>query len=90
MSYGQAKGITLDVIQEELDKIRLEAAQEASKRLLAVVCVNLQELYGFGPKRLERLLLKVNKTFTCLDEDLQLEAFVDYCKTEIGIDLDKM
>lgn len=76
-------------IQSQLPAIKDRIRHEAVASIVAVFLVNLHDEYGFGAKRLQRLLDKFNATYDCIDTDpsLNIQDFYKLCYDEFGIDI---
>jgi len=68
--------------------------KEAMRSFIAVLglpCMVLRDEFGFGPKRLERLINGVMKEFAAIQtEHIEMHDLVETIREETGIDLEEV
>lgn len=77
-------------MKESLAAVRQDAIKFASDCMIASFVISLHDEFGFGPKRMKRLLEKVNLQFDCVEAGtVSLEDLAEWCNENYGLDLRK-
>lgn len=87
LSQAQLKAIVDKEVQERLEEVKHLAINETIKGLTAAFIISLSDEFGFGIKRMSRLLDKVQNQFECIEAGtVELEDLIEWV-LEFGIDI---
>lgn len=87
INQAQLKATVDREIQERLEEVKHLAINETIKSLTAAFIISLSDEFGFGIKRMSRLLDKVQNQFECIEAGtVELEDLVEWV-LEFGIDI---
>lgn len=92
MTRTQVEETIRQQTQEQYEEIRSELKNEVArhytKTIIASMLINLHDLYGFGNKRMVKLLDEFENTLeSVLGGYVDVEELVAQCKEEFKIDL---
>lgn len=72
-------------------KRELEMLQSSTELFLGAMCLALRDKYGFGDKRLIKIIEEVKSTIESVSEDYcSIEDILKTVSDEVGIDIKKM
>lgn len=102
----KGRGATYTLNEDQIAEMKADAcrcAEEAWKNqmkkeamrsftaVLGLPCMVLRDEFGFGPKRLERLIDGVMKEFAAIQtEHIEMHDLIDTIREETGIDLEEV
>lgn len=90
LTKDQIIAIAMVELEKEKKFIMNESFKRAVRDLTAAFMLSASDEFGFGEKRLARLLGKVAKTFACINEGtVTIEDIKQWCK-EKGFDYDAL
>lgn len=76
----EVKDLVHKEIRKDLDKVRQEAIKRAVHDLTAAFIIAINSEFGFGKKRIARLLSRVNLQFECILADTcTIEDIKQWC-----------
>ncbi|MCU7521972.1 MAG: hypothetical protein HF312_17285 [Ignavibacteria bacterium] len=90
----QLESIVQDKTQRDIQRAKEEATQDAlnfaANGMIAAFSLALHDHFGFGNRRLRKLMDKVNRIFDALDydgADMSIDDLLNLCKEVTGIDV---
>ena len=85
VSEDQMKAITQKEIEDELAKVKKAAIKWTSDCLLASFVIAMKTQYGFGVKRMARMLEEVTRQFDAVTDGAITEVDLLKCAEDYGI-----
>lgn len=88
LTKPQVVDITRKTIDKEIEQAKKETLDYAVRVSAAVFLMSVNQLYGFGSKRLIRIMEKFNQTFECINAGtVDVNDFIQHCSEEFGIEV---
>lgn len=82
-------GLCLKMTKAELDGATIDIKRRCIENVITIVLITISDEFGFGEKRLHRLLDRLNSRTASMNEDLiDMEEYKKQLKLERGITVD--
>ena len=74
------------MVMERIEGLLVDEVRSATAKTLAVIVIELHDVFGFGLKRIQQLIAKVNYTLDGIDRGhVSIQDIYEWCK-EYGVD----